>query len=250
MIKFRLNGEGWLDPSTVRMMLDGVNDDPGYDKSLRPIVHCHGFFRRPRISVCGHIIEDIQDYARRHHMFNLLQGPQVRLNEECEGFGYTEHAAGLRTLGTLPGIGGGDGTTNYSKSLTVIFEPLYGLFQPTKYIPLRYCPIAIKLELPDNDEPTVSTLGAEPPFSIANTINLWHIEQCQIKCDIVSLDNAVDNSYVNHLLGGSTLKKIYNTCISSIQNIVNSGSTNVNVSRSLTSLKCFHFTRQTLYSFS
>jgi hypothetical protein len=27
VIKFRLHGEGWLDPSTVRMMFDVVNDD-------------------------------------------------------------------------------------------------------------------------------------------------------------------------------------------------------------------------------
>ena len=45
VIKFRLDGEGWLDPCTVRMMLDVVNDDPGYEKSLRPIGHCHGLFR-------------------------------------------------------------------------------------------------------------------------------------------------------------------------------------------------------------
>ena len=49
VIKFRLNGEGWLDPFTVRMMLDVVNDDPGYEKSLRPLGHCHGFFRILRI---------------------------------------------------------------------------------------------------------------------------------------------------------------------------------------------------------
>jgi hypothetical protein len=27
LLKFRMNGEGWLDPSTVRMMLDVVNGD-------------------------------------------------------------------------------------------------------------------------------------------------------------------------------------------------------------------------------
>ena len=41
MIKFRLNGEGWLDPSTVRMMLNVVNDD-NVEKTLKPIGHCHG----------------------------------------------------------------------------------------------------------------------------------------------------------------------------------------------------------------
>jgi hypothetical protein len=36
----------------------------------------------------------------------------------------------------------------------------------------------------------------------------------QIKCDSITLENALDNSYVNHLLGGSTLKTVYNTYIS------------------------------------
>jgi hypothetical protein len=219
-----LNGEGWLDPSTVRMMFDVVNDD-NVGKTLKPIGRCHGFFRRLRISVRGQIIEDIQDYTRVHHMFNVLQGPQVRLNESCEGFGYTDDAEGLATPGTLPGIGGSTGAV----------KPSCGLFQQTKYIPLRYCPIEIELELADNNEPIVSTLGTV--FTAANTSLLWHLEQCQIKCDIITLDNALDNSYVNHLLGGNTLHIVYNTYISSIQSIVSSDSTNVNVSRSLTALR-------------
>ena len=52
------------------------------------------FFRRIRISVRGQTVEDIQDYTTVHHMFNMSQRPQVRLNKECEGFGYTDDAAG------------------------------------------------------------------------------------------------------------------------------------------------------------
>ena len=40
VIKFCLNGEGWLDPSTVRMMLNDVNDDNA-ERTLTPIGHCH-----------------------------------------------------------------------------------------------------------------------------------------------------------------------------------------------------------------
>ena len=110
VVKFRLNGEGWLDPSTVRMIFNDVNDDNA-ERILKPIGHCHGFVRRLRISVRGQIIADIQDYIRVHHMFNILQGPQVRLNEGCEGFG---------TPGTLPGIGGSTSVAAYQ---TVMFKP-------------------------------------------------------------------------------------------------------------------------------
>jgi hypothetical protein len=88
-------------------------------------------------------------------MFNLLQGPQVRLNEGCEGFGYNDDAEGLPSPISLPGIAG----TTGAAFQTVMFKPLCGLLNETKYIPLRYCLIEIELELADNDEPIVSQFG-------------------------------------------------------------------------------------------
>jgi hypothetical protein len=35
-LKFRLNGEGWLDPSTVRIMFDVMNTDPDITKKYDP----------------------------------------------------------------------------------------------------------------------------------------------------------------------------------------------------------------------
>jgi hypothetical protein len=73
-------------------------------------------------------------------------------------------------------------------------------------------------------------------FTNINTSTSWKIQNCQIKCDILTLDNALDNSYVNHLLGGNTLQIVYDTYISSIQTVT-SADCQVNVSRSLTSLR-------------
>ena len=56
VLNFILNGEGWLDPSTVRLMFDVVNTDGDIAKTLKPIGYCHGFFRRLRLSVRGRII--------------------------------------------------------------------------------------------------------------------------------------------------------------------------------------------------
>ena len=86
VVKFRLNGEGWLDPSTVRMMLDVMNTDGDIIKMLRPIGYCHGFFRRYRINVRGQVIEDIQDFNRVSHMFSIFENAETRLNDMCEGF--------------------------------------------------------------------------------------------------------------------------------------------------------------------
>ena len=87
-LNFRLNGEGWLDPSTVRLMFDVMNTDGDITKTLRPIGYCHAFFRRLRISVRGQIIEDIQDFNRVSHMFNIFENSQTRLHDMCEGFVY------------------------------------------------------------------------------------------------------------------------------------------------------------------
>jgi hypothetical protein len=43
VLTFRLNGEGWLDPSTVRLMFDVVHTDGDATKTLRPTGYCPWF---------------------------------------------------------------------------------------------------------------------------------------------------------------------------------------------------------------
>ena len=69
-------------------------------------------------------------------------------------------------------------------------------------------------------------------FTSANTSQTWRIENCMVKVDMCTLDNALDNSYVSHLLSGKTLNIVYNTFISSLQTVV-SAETQINVSRGL-----------------
>ena len=78
VIRFRMAGEGWMDPSTFRIMFDVVNDDNDGVKKLRPLGRCHAFFRRLRIAVRGQIIEDIDNYNRVSELFHILQSPQSR----------------------------------------------------------------------------------------------------------------------------------------------------------------------------
>ena len=95
-------------------------------------------------------------------------------------------------------------------------------------------PIEIELELADNDAPIITCVNTL--YTAANTSVSWRIQNCQIKCDIRSLNNSLDNSYVNHVLRGNTLKLVYGNYISSIQTITSAGA-QVNVSRSLTYLR-------------
>ncbi len=62
------------------------------------------------------------------------------------------------------------------------------------------------------------------------------IENCMVKVDLCTLDNALENSYVSHFLGSKTINIVYNTFISTLQTVV-AAETQINVSRSLSKMK-------------
>jgi hypothetical protein len=235
VIRFRLAQDGsWLDPSTLRIMFDVVNGDGFPDvRRLRPIGKAHAFFRRLRISVRGQIIEDIDNYNRVSEMFHILQTAHSRANDSAEEFGYNGIEQ-LYNVALHPGIG--------QASQTIMFKPLCGLFQQTKYLPLRYAPLEIELELADVLDPIISDFYVEGDvevparFKASNTSVLWKIENCMVKVDLCTLDNALENSYVSHFMGGKTINIVYNTFISTLQTVV-AAETQINVSRSLSKMK-------------
>ena len=59
----------------------------------------------------------------------------------------------------------------------------------------------------------------------------------QVKVDMCTLDNALDNSYAQHLLSGRSLPISYNTFVSQMQAIANQEKVLINVSRALARLK-------------
>ena len=115
-----------------------------------------------------------------------------------------------------------------------MFKPLCGLFDHFEHLPLRCMPIELELELADNDAPSIAKFNHT--YTAEHTSTSWNIQNCQTKCDILSLANSLDSSYVNQILGGNTLQTVYDTYISSLQTI-SSADTQVNVSRSLTALR-------------
>ena len=264
LIRINLNGDSWLDPSTFRIAFDLANTGvPG--KFLRPLGGPHSFFRRLRILCGGQVVEDISDYARVSQMMQLMKSKHSRQNESSEGFGNewsetefnsvyirptawtgaggenTESYKSIRQLNdsTFKGIEGGD-------FIRVLFKPLCGIFSQPKFLPIRYCPIVIELELVSNsNDPILSAITVNglfvnnPPvsFTTGNTSTSWQIRNVEAKCDLVTLDNALDNSYAQHLLSGLSLPISYQTFVSQMQTIENIQKPNVNISRALTRLK-------------
>ena len=56
-------------------------------------------------------------------------------------------------------------------------------------------------------------------FNISNNSLLWHLENVQVKCDMISLDNGVQESYHNVLLASKDIPIHYNTFTSQFQTI-------------------------------
>ena len=239
LIKLLLTGDQWLDPSTFRIMFDLQNMDNGNNnnKLLRPIGGPHTFFRRMRILANGAIIEDIDNYNRVHEMFKLLKAEDTNVNDEAEAFGQQWDKYTTLDTETIAGI-------KPTQTQTVLFKPCSGLFNQPKMLPIRYMPITIELEIVhDNTEPvlSVTTTGTDSFDTSANTSTSWQIQNVQVKCDVVTLDNQLDNSYAEHLLSGKALPINYQTYVSQKQSILsgNNGSQKVrlNVTRALTRLK-------------
>ena len=246
LIKLLLTGDQWLDPSTFRIMFElQNNENPANGNGhmqLRPLGGPHTFFRRMRILCGGQVVEDIDNYNRVHQMFTILNAKDANINERAEAFGqqFDNHQTAFGTL-TVAGIAPGE-------AQTVLFKPCSGLFNQPKMLPIRYMPITIELELVhDNTEPIVSaTTVGQDNFDVSNaatgnTSLLWQIQNVQVKCDVVTLDNQLDNSYAEHLLSGKALPINYQTYVSQKQSILsgNNGSQKVrlNVTRALTRLK-------------
>ena len=75
---------------------------------------------------------------------------------------------------------------------------MFGLFNQDKLLPLRYHPIQIELELVNGFTDAIVIRDADDSA-------LWDISDIQCKCDLLTLDNTLDNEYASHLLSGKTL---------------------------------------------
>jgi len=219
LIRILLTGDNWLDPSTLSIMFTLNNDDTDAAKRIRPLSGPWSFFRRVRILAAGQLVEDIDNYNRIHEMMHLLVARDSRNNDAAEAFGQTWDAQGWRNSQLT--------SANYSgipanSSLQVLATPLSGLLNQNKMLPIRYAPITIELELVDTfEEPVLTvptygtgdlvalTLTTTSLFALANCLTNWSINNVQVKVDVCTLDNALDNSYAQHLLSGKSFPISY-----------------------------------------
>ena len=232
LIRILLTGDNWMDPSTLRILFQLNNDETDATKMLRPLSGPHAFFRRMRILVAGQLVEDIDQYNRIHEMMQFFVAPDSRNNDAAEAFGFIHNKHAKYTPTQFPGIKPGQG-------LQVLFKPLSGLLNQNKMMPVRYAPITIELELVDDATEPIWSNNIDVTDGIDNDNNslVWSINNVQVKVDMCTLDNALDNSYAQHLLSGKSLPISYNTFVSQMQTIAGQDKPLINVSRALTRLK-------------
>ena len=236
VIKLMLTGDQWLDPSTLRLSYDLVNTATNANYNLYTTSGPWAFFRRLRIICGGQIVEDIDYYARVHEMMHMTLPSNVRDNDDVEGFknGLQSTSATIAQLSPLVGLPG-------NASQTAIMRLLSGLLTQEKFLPIRYCPITIELELVNNFTDAVISQGVSIPdpaggatpvvLGGTNSSQSWKMNNIQLKCDLCTLDNALDNEYSQHLLSGKSLPISYSTYVSQLAAI---GQSNQNISLTIT----------------
>ena len=230
VIRINLTGEGWLDPSTVRLSYTLVNNEGTTAKFLRPLSGPWGFFRRARCLVGGAIVDDIDYYNRVHEMLHILTSESNRDNDSLEGFGArwddkTSWNAWNTDYGAI---------VKGNSARAVTFKPLFGLLNQPKYIPLMWSPLVFEFEVVNDAKEAI--VGVANSFTSSNTSTAWQIQDVRIVCDLVTLDSALQNSYAEHVLSGKALPINYSSYVSQFQTLTSTDFA-VSVTRAVSRLK-------------
>ena len=167
------------------------------------------FFRRARIIARGQVVEDIDDFNRLSLMLTSLKSGEEQLMISFEGFNSFDDQYGdvahdnRKTYRNFDY----DKSGSVFEGRRVVFNTMSGLFNREKLLPLRYMPIQIELELVNSGADAVHVGAWEGQNIIAN----WSIRDIQCQCDLLTLDNALDNEYASHLLSGKSLPISFST---------------------------------------
>ena len=211
VIRLKVNGTDWLDPSTCKVQFEITNNHAS--NSIYFLSGGHAFFSRCRILCGSQVVEDIQSYNRVCETFSILQS-QNKLDNDAVESARKWYDANPDFLAA-------------TKKRTFSMKLCSGLLNQAKMLPVRYAPLEIELELVGDANEAVKTTNDD-----AN----WTISNVQLKADVVTLDNALENSYAEHLLSGKSLPINYGTYICQDQ-VVNGNNISVNISRAASRLK-------------
>jgi hypothetical protein len=171
------------------------------------------------------MIEDVEEYGWVHEIFARLRSSAQRYNDHAEGWGIDgPHECTLNQPGVADAIPG-------NKARTVVVKLLSSFLTQGKAIPLNMVPVVLELEL---DEANAVFIGAA---------NSWYITQPRLIADVLTLDNALQNSYASHILQGKQLPFMMHG-LYSVRATIPTGSTmySLPIARGFTRLSTCYFT--------
>jgi hypothetical protein len=236
-IRINLTGDqAWLDPSTVNLRFKFNNLSADEDIKLISSLPSN-FFYRLRI-LCGqNVIEDITPYHRTAALIEALMPAEKRYNNHNMGFGSNDdvdadgnyHQINFESTNTPPQVSAG-------KSRVVQVALFSGILSQPKYLPLDLMKsLTIELELVGDVNDCICR---ETPETVYN----WSITEPVIVADVVTLDQSLQNEFVNAMMDGESLPISYNSFICQLQTLSNSNENTISLSRSFTRLKSLFIT--------
>ena len=100
VMRFKLTGDQWLDPSTFRVASQlnnhNGNDGGGFQIMIQPLSWNPAvFFRRARLTCGGQVVENIDDFNRLSLMLTDLLPEDDQHDIGCEGFRNLDFVKGV-----------------------------------------------------------------------------------------------------------------------------------------------------------
>ena len=221
MLRFGLASDSWLDPMTVNLNFQVVNNSYS---SGDVNTNCHmvngswAFFKRLRVTMGGQLVEDISNYPRLWHML-LQSSPQA----------YRDNLS-------IPAGKRGDIIANSEKFSWPI---LCGILQQDKCLPLRYCGLQVEFELVDNIADVMIESNALPS-GVTGQSTSWHVQDVFITADLLTLDSSLEAEFANHLMKGKSMNLCYTSWYTS-QHVVTQGF-QIALTRALTRIRALYMT--------
>jgi hypothetical protein len=235
-IKLYLTGTDYLDPSTVQLFFR-LNSVGGV---IQPYsAGAWAYFRRVRCIVGGQLISDYDVYNRLHEMIHVLSDPATRQNDWIEGAGSTFKTPGTTPAGDVSGLADNINALadellkqripTITTSKVMSFKPLLGLFKQHKALMLRYMPIQLEFEVVSVKNDVLSS-GTN-----------FTINDVELKCDVFTLDNALDNDFATFLNSAGIIPYHISDYITMSQ-VVNSNDFTISMTRAFTRIKSVFIT--------
>ena len=276
-IKFVITGEdnNYIDMSSICLFFDAVNTSLTAGQYLRPLGESHTFFTRYRCNAAGQQINDIDNYNLVCEQMKAFKSEEVRNLDDIQEGCLTRYDSRINRLYAFAIEGNGEATTG-ANSRGIVLPKLTrdnttgiaqgkfvrmghkpsvcGFVQSGYYPPIRYCPLEFIFEIcSDPQEPVINpaTNGADQAtddnagkfFTQRNTTTSWSIQNCILRCELITVDNSVNNNVVSHLLKGGRLRMVY-PAYHSFSQTFTAGNTeiNMNIVKSSTRLSQMFFT--------